>query len=240
MRVLIVDDEAPARARLRALLGEIGGAEVVGEAADGLQALECVDAHDPEVVLLDIRMPRMDGMETARHLGALDEPPCVIFVTAHDEHALAAFEANAIAYLLKPVRRDRLAGALERASRLTRRQLGGVHDLPRSRGHVTVRQRDGLKLIPIDDVLCFTAEQKYTTVRHAGGTDLIEDSLRALETEYGDRFVRLHRNTLVAVAKLVALERGTDGQTVALVRGLDEPLAVSRRMVPELRERLGL
>ncbi|RYG84106.1 LytTR family transcriptional regulator, partial [bacterium] len=116
----------------------------------------------------------------------------------------------------------------------------GVQDLPRSRGHVAVRQRDGLRLIPIDDVLCFIADQKYTTVRHTGGTDLIEDSLRALETEYADRFVRVHRNTLVATAKLVALERVADGQTYAVVRGLDEPLAVSRRMVTELRERLGL
>lgn len=240
MRVLIVDDEAPARARLRALIEEIGGAEVLGEAADGLQALDCVSALEPDVVLLDIRMPRMDGIEAARHLGALAEAPCVVFTTAYDEHALQAFEANAIAYLLKPVRREKLAAALERASRLSRRQLAEVRDLPRSRGHVAVRQRDGLKLIPIDDVLCFTADQKYTTVRHVGGVELIEDSLRTLEHEYAERFVRLHRNTLVATARLVALERIGDGQTFAVVRGLDEPIAVSRRMVAELRERLGL
>ena len=239
MRVLIVDDEAPARGRLRALLGEIGGMDVAGEAADGERAVAAVVALRPDVVLLDIRMPRMDGMEVARHLALLPESPAVIFATAHDEHAMQAFDAQAIAYLLKPVRREKLAAALERAARLTRRQLGAVEALPQQRTHVAVRLRDTLKLIRLEDVLCFVAEQKYTTVRHTGGDDLLEDSLRTLEAQFGARFTRIHRNTLVATARLKALERDADGQYVAVVEGLDEPLAVSRRMVTELRERLG-
>jgi two-component system, LytTR family, response regulator AlgR len=240
MRVLIVDDEAPARARLRSLLDEIGGIEVAGEAADGERALQCVTQLKPDVLLLDIRMPRMDGIEVARHLALLPESPAVIFATAHDEHAMQAFDAQAIAYLLKPVRREKLAAALARAARLTRSQLGAVQALPLARTHVAVRLRDALKLIRLDDVLCFIAEQKYTTVRHAGGDDLIEDSLRTLETEFGQRFTRIHRNTLVATARLKALERDADGQYQVVVEGLAAPLAVSRRMATELRERLGL
>jgi len=240
MRVLIVDDEAPARARLRSLLEEIGGIEIAGEAADGERAIASTAALKPDVVLLDIRMPRMDGIEVARHLALLDEAPGVIFATAHDEHAMQAFDAQAIAYLLKPVRREKLAAALERADRLTRSQLSAVEALPQARTHVAVRLRDTLKLLRIEDVLCFMAEQKYTTVRHLAGDDLIEDSLRALETEFGHRFTRIHRNTLVATARLKALERDGEGQYRVVVEGLAEPLQVSRRMATELRERLGL
>lgn len=240
VRVLIVDDEAPARARLRSLLDEIGGIDVVGEAADGATALSAATASRPDVVLLDIRMPRMDGIEVARHLALLPEPPGVIFATAYDEHAMQAFDAQAIAYLLKPVRREKLAAALERAARLTRRQVAAVGALPSARTHVAVRLRDTLKLVRIEDVLCFIAEQKYTTVRHIGGEDLIEDSLRALEGEFGSRFTRIHRNALVATARLKALERDADGQYRVIIEGLAEPLAVSRRMASELRERLGL
>src|SRR4051812_568711 len=217
MRVLIVDDEAPARARLRSLLEEIGGIDIVGEAGDGALAIARVLAVKPDVVLLDIRMPVMDGIEVARHLSLLPEPPAVVFATAHDEHAMQAFDAQAIAYLLKPVRREKLAAALERAERLTRPRLGAGDSVPQTRSHVAVRVRDTLKLLRIEDVLSFTAEQKYTTVRHVGGTDLIEDSLRALESEFGARFVRIHRNTLVATARIRALERTADGGTLAVI-----------------------
>jgi len=240
MRILIVDDEAPARARLRSLLEEIGGATVAGEAGDGARAIAAAAELKPDVVLLDVRMPRMGGIEVARHLALLPESPGVIFATAHDEHAMQAFDAQAIAYLLKPVRREKLAAALERAARLTRRQLGAVEAMPQARTHVAVRLRDALKLVRLEDVLCFVAEQKYTTVRHAGGEDLIEDSLRTLETEFGARFTRIHRNTLVATARLKALERDGEGQYHVVVEGLPERLAVSRRMASELRERLGL
>jgi two-component system, LytTR family, response regulator AlgR len=240
MRILIVDDEAPARARLRAMIEELGGATVIGEAADGARAVAAASELKPDVVLLDVRMPRMDGIEVARHLALLPESPGVIFATAHDEHAMQAFDAQAIAYLLKPVRREKLAAALERAARLTRRQLDSVEALPRARTHVAVRLRDALKLLRVEDVLCFVAEQKYTTVRHTGGEDLIEDSLRTLESEFGSRFTRIHRNALVATARLKALERDAEGQYHVIVDGLPERLAVSRRMATELRERLGI
>jgi two-component system response regulator AlgR len=214
--------------------------EIVGEAGDGARAVAAAAELRPDVVLLDIRMPRMDGIEVARHLALLPAPPGIVFATAHDEHAMQAFEAQAIAYLLKPVRREKLAAALDRAARLTRRQMDAVEALPLVRTHVAVRLRDALKLVRVDDVLCFIAEQKYTTVRHLGGDDLIEDSLKTLEAEFGARFTRIHRNALVATARLKALERDAAGQYRVVIDGLAEALDVSRRMATELRERLGL
>jgi two-component system response regulator AlgR len=214
--------------------------EIVGEAGDGARAVAAAAELRPDVVLLDIRMPRMDGIEVARHLALLPAPPGIVFATAHDEHAMQAFEAQAIAYLLKPVRREKLAAALDRAARLTRRQMDAVEALPLVRTHVAVRLRDALKLVRVDDVLCFIAEQKYTTVRHLGGDDLIEDSLKTLEAEFGARFTRIHRNALVATARLKALERDAEGQYRVVIDGLAEALDVSRRMATELRERLGI
>jgi two-component system, LytTR family, response regulator AlgR len=239
LKVLIVDDEPPARARLASLLEEIGDVEVVGEAASGAEAL--AQTHDlaPDVVLLDVRMPGMDGLEAARHLGVLEEPPAVIFTTAYDRYAVEAFEAHAAGYLLKPVRKEQLAAALARAGRLTRAQLqklataGGAA----RRSHIAARHREGLRLIPIEEVQYFLADQKYTTVRHVRGEDLIEDSLRLLESEFAGAFVRIHRNALVAVRHLEAIERSAEGQYFVRLRGLGTPLAVSRRMAGELKER---
>jgi two-component system response regulator AlgR len=239
-RVLIVDDEPPARARLRQLLAEIPDTECVGEAATGEEALARIGESGPDVVLLDIRMPGLGGLEAARRLAALDDPPAVIFTTAYEQHALEAFDAQASGYLLKPVRRERLAAALERARRPSRAQLATLQDAtaaPR-RSHVTARVRDQLKLIPVADVLCFIAEQKYTTVRHLGGEDLIEESLRALEEEFDALFVRVHRNALVAVAHVESLERDAEGHfTVSLRHGAGR-LQVSRRLAAEVQRRL--
>jgi len=237
MRVLVVDDEPLARERLRLLLGELPGVECAGEAASGEEALRLAAELDPDVVLLDIRMPGMGGLEAARRLAALDEPPAVIMTTAYEQHALEAFDAQAAGYLLKPIRRDKLATALERAQRASRALLARVAAVP-ARSHITVRARDQLRLIPIDDVLCFVAEQKYTTVRHAGGEDLIEDSLRALEEEFAPRFVRVHRNALVAVAQIERVERDADGHHVVHLRHGGGQLKVSRRLVGELLRQL--
>jgi len=239
LQVLIVDDEPRARERLRSLLAEIADVEVAGEAGNGQQAL--TQTHDlaPDVVLLDVRMPGMDGIETARHLNALEEPPAVIFTTAYDQYAVNAFDAHAVGYLLKPIRKEKLAAALLHAGRLTRpqlQQLAATSASPR-RTHIAARHRDGLRLIPIEDVQFFFAEQKYTTVRHVHGEDLIEDSLRALEDEFGPTFVRIHRNALVSVRYLEHIDRNTDGQYFVRLRGCDAPLQVSRRMAGELRER---
>lgn len=240
LRVLIVDDEPPARARLRQLLDEMPDVVCVGEAASGEEALAAAEEAVPDVVLLDIRMPGLGGMEAARRLAALTEPPAVIFTTAYEQHALEAFEAQASGYLLKPVRRDRLAAALERARRPSRAQLAGIKDseaAPR-RAHVSARIRDQVRLIPVNEVICFLAEQKYTTVRHAGGEDLIDDSLRSLEDEFTPLFVRVHRNALVALSQVEALEKDPEGHLWVRLRHDGGRLQVSRRLAADVQRRL--
>jgi two-component system response regulator AlgR len=204
--------------------------------------LALVGKLKPAVLLLDIRMPGMTGIELARHLGALQDPPAIVFTTAYDEYALEAFESQAVGYLLKPVRSERLAQALKQASRLTSPQLLGLATPATplaARQHVAVRVRDELKLIPVKDIRYFRAEQKYVTVRHGRGEDLIDESLKQLEEEFARDFVRAHRSILVAIAHVEALERAGADETYALrVRGEAEPLAVSRRQVADLRKRL--
>jgi len=236
-RVLIVDDEAPARERLRSLLVELDQVDVIGEAMTGEQAIQRAAELVPDVVLLDVRMPGIDGIEAARHMNVLEQPPAVIFTTAFDEYAMKAFDAQAVGYLLKPIRKEKLAAALAHAQRLTRPQLQKLTPQTEARSHVAAKHRDGLRLIPLDEILFFFAEQKYTTVRHLKGEDLIEDSLRALEDEFGSAFVRIHRNALISVRYLERIERNGDGQYFVRLRGCEAPLQVSRRMASELRER---
>jgi two-component system response regulator AlgR len=235
LRALVVDDERPARERLMALLRELDQVEVVGEARDAAEALRQLDQLEPELLYLDVRMPGMSGLELARHLAGLEEPPAVIFTTAHDEHAMEAFEAEAVGYLLKPVRKEKLAAATERAQRLTTQQLDAVA-APRT--HLAVRARDGVRLLRVEDIICLLAEQKYTTVRHTGGEDLIEDSLRTLEDELGARFLRVHRSALVNREFIASVERNDDGTHLIRLRGMPEPLPVSRRLAGELKARL--
>jgi two-component system, LytTR family, response regulator AlgR len=238
LKVLIVDDESPARERLRSMLAEIADIEVIGEAANGHEALSHTHDLAPDVVLLDVRMPGMDGLEVARHLKVLDEPPAVIFTTAYDQYAVEAFEAHAVGYLLKPVRKEQLAASLVRAGRLTRAQLQKLASgADAHRTHIAARHREGLKLIPIEEVQYFLADQKYTTVHHLQGEDLIEDSLRLLEQEFSAAFARIHRNALVSVKYLERIERDADGQYFVHLRGCAAPLEVSRRMAGELKER---
>lgn len=240
LRVLIVDDEPPARERLRSMLVEFGDFDVAGDASNGEQALIQVDKLFPDIVLLDVRMPGVDGLEVARQLAMLAEPPAVIFTTAFDEYALEAFESQAVSYLLKPIRAEKLKAALAKAGRLTRPQLQQVANAtrePAHRSHIGVRGRDGLRLIPVEDVLCFHADQKYTTVRHVKGEDLIEDSLKTLEEEFAANFVRIHRNALVNTRYLERIARDADGQHFVHLRGMAEPLEVSRRMAGDLKDR---
>jgi len=240
LRVLVVDDEPPARERLRSMLVEFAEYDVVGEASHGAQALDMVDSLLPHIVLLDVRMPGIDGLEVARQLANLPEPPAVIFTTAFDEYALQAFDSQAIAYLLKPIRAEKLQGALSKAGRLTRPQLQQVASAtrePAHRKHIGVRGRDGLKLIPVEEVLCFHADQKYTTVKHLKGEDLIEDSLKTLEDEFAPSFVRIHRNALVNTGYLERIARDAGGQHFVHLRGLAQPLEVSRRMAGDLKDR---
>jgi len=244
LKTLIVDDEAPARERLASLLAEIGDVQLVGEGANGREALELTMDLSPDVVLLDVRMPDMDGLEAARRIATMSEPPAVIFTTAYDEYALNAFEARAAGYLVKPIRKDKLAAALAACRRLTRPQMAraeaaGVAPAP-GRSHIPVRRRDGITLIPLAEIRCFQADQKYTTVRHEGGDDLIEDSLRLLEEEFPGSFVRIHRSALVSTRHLERIERDPDGQYFVRLKGLPDRLTVSRRMAGDLRERFRL
>lgn len=241
MRVLIVDDEPLGRERLHRMVEAVPGAEVVGEAGDGRAALEACAALHPEVVLLDIRMPGMDGLETARHLATLPEGPAVVFVTAYGDYALQAFEAQAVDYLLKPVRAERLTQALDKARRLTASQLEAVAAAdpePLGRSHLSSTLHGNLTLVPVGDIIFLRAEQKYVVVRHVRGEALIEDSLTSLEAEYGPRFVRIHRNALVARAALEGLEKGADGTARVRLKGCEERLEISRRHLPELRKLL--
>lgn len=239
MRILIVDDEIPARARLRAQVEELGGPfQVAGEAGDGADALEQCSHGGIDLVLMDIRMPRLDGLEAAARLAEFPAPPAVIFVTAYEQHALEAFDRSAVGYLLKPVRKERLLRALERASSLTRPQLKSLEELRGGEGageFLTVRTRGGLRRIPLEEIFFFQADQKYVTVRHSGGEELLEDSLKRLEERYGDRFIRIHRNALVSCRHLTGLEKGRDSRLFAVLRGLDQRLEVSRRHVAAVR-----
>ncbi len=242
MRVLIVDDEQPARERLAALVHEIGTAQVVGQVANGVEALQALARVAPEVVLLDIRMPGMDGLEVARHLARLDHPPSVIFTTAYDDHALAAFETNAVDYLLKPIRKARLATALTRAQQLTRAQLAGLEGSrvgrERSRTHISATMHGTLQLVAVPEIAYLRAEDKYVVVRHPGGRLLIEESLTSLEQEFGERFLRVHRNALVALAHVRELGRSADGGWEVRFDAVEEPVAVSRRLAPSVRRAL--
>lgn len=245
MRVLIVDDEAPARDRLRQIIDDLDDYECVGEAGNGEEAIANVASVRPDIVLLDIRMPGLDGIETAHHLNALESPPAVIFTTAYDEYAIDAFDARAIGYVLKPVRSSRMQAALAQAARLASATLGELSrdsKLSHARNHVCTRINDQLKLIPLDDVLYFQADQKYVAVHHRGGESLLDDSLKSLESEFAARFVRIHRSVLVAVDKIRSLEKTADGKTrVALdsdSQDDEKRLIISRRHVAEVRRRL--
>lgn len=238
LTVLIVDDERHARERLDRLVAEIPSALVVAQCGTGIEALRTVEEIQPAVVLLDIRMPGMSGIETARHLATFPAPPAVVFTTAYDEYAMEAFDAQAVGYLLKPVRKERLEQALRQASRLTAAQLDDVAE-PDSedsrRQHVAVRSRNELRLIPIKDVLYFRADQKYVCVHHVDGEDLIDGSLTELADEFAPDFARIHRSYLVAIGHLEALERDDAGRHFVRVRGQEELLPVGRRQVSDLK-----
>lgn len=237
MKVLIVDDEAPARARLARLVEGIGGCELVGEAADGKRAVELTAETDPDVLLLDIRMPGMDGLEVARHVADADPPPAVIFTTAFGDHALEAFDAHAADYLVKPIRAERLAAALHGTRRPNRAQLAAVAETGGPRTQLCARLGGELELVAVTDVFYFLAEHKYVTVRHTRGELLIEESLKALESEFGERFLRVHRNALVAPALVGGLRR-EDGRHRIWFTDIDDSLEVSRRHLPAVRQRL--
>lgn len=241
LKVLIVDDEAPARSRIRDLLADCAGElplTVIGEAASGRAAIEMLAREPADIVLLDVRMPEMDGIEVAQHLQQLERSPAVIFATAYDAYAIRAFEVHAIDYLLKPIRLARLKEALMRARAAPPREaLGEIARSPRT--HLSAQERGKIHLIPLTDVLYLKAELKYVTVRTAAREYLIEESLMKLEEEFGERFVRVHRNCLVARAAVRGFERATqagEAHWEVLLNGVEERIAVSRRQQHIVRE----
>ena len=240
LSVMIVDDEAPARARMRDLLADIvleAPNAVVAEAANGLLALAAMEAHPVDVALIDIRMPKMDGVELARHLAQLEHPPAVVFVTAFDAYAVQAFELNAVDYLLKPVRTQRLVAALQKARQSRQPSPQLLAQLQQgARTHLSCHERGRLLLIPVSDVLYLKADLKYVTARTADRTYLLDESLTQLEQEFSERFIRLHRSTLVAKEAIFGFEKNAsddaETQWQALLRGIAEKLPVSRRQWP--------
>ena len=236
--VLIVDDEPLARDRLQRLVEELPGWDVVGACGSGDEAIELVNTLHPSVVLLDIRMPGMSGVEVARHLASYHSPPAIIFVTAYDEYAIEAFDAQAIGYLLKPVRREKLERALQQAGRLGASKLGefaATDTRIARRENIAVRYRDELRLIPLRDVLFFRADQKYVTVHHAAGEDLIDESMKQLAKEFEPDFVRINRGILAAVGAIEVLERDDEGKYLVRLRGTADMLPVSRRRLAALK-----
>lgn len=245
MRVLVVDDEQPARERLKQLLDDEPAYDCVGEAANGRDAIRLSSELAPDIILLDIRMPGMDGIETAHHLNTLQNPPAIVFTTAYDEYAIDAFDARAIGYVLKPVRRTRLTAALEHASRLAPSTLKSVAtqaNISAARKHICVRAHGELRLIPIVDIFCFRADQKYLTVDHVNGQDLIDESLTALAEEFSESFIRIHRGALVAIRYIERVEKTSDGKSLVILRDDsqvdDKELIISRRHLAEARRRL--
>ena len=250
-RILIVDDEAPARKRLIALLDDCREdfpLTVADEAANGLEAVERLNEGNIDIVLCDIRMPVMDGIEVARHAAKLDPPPKLIFVTAYDQYAVAAFELSAVDYLLKPIRQERLLAALRKARPVSAAVAVRVAEETQSRRrHLSIHERGKVVLVPIDEVRYLKAELKYVTVRTVQREYLLEESLTKLEEEFAELFTRIHRNAIVATNAIVGFERIGEGPDegeaetagthwVCQLRDIPEKLPVSRRQQHVIRE----
>ncbi len=241
MNILIVDDEPLARQRLIGLVQELEGFETCANASNGKDALRLAQELKPDIVLLDIRMPGMDGIETAHHMNRLSKPPSIIFTTAFTEHALKAFETHAVDYLLKPIKQDRLHEALKAATRLTKpqlEQLKYIDEQPKVRTHICVKTRGTLELVPIESIRYFLADHKYVTLRTEDHECLIEESLKSLEGEFSHLFTRIHRNALVADQYMNGLEKNSEGHCVITIEGIEDRLEISRRHLPHVRKKI--
>ncbi|KAF1026399.1 MAG: Sensory transduction protein LytR [Pseudomonas sp.] len=243
MNVLIVDDELQARERLTRLVSELEGYSVLEPGASaGEEALALIDSHKPDVVLLDIRMPGLDGLQVAARLSERESPPALVFCAAPDEFPLEALEASGVSFVVKPVTADALLRALKKAERPNRIHLAALTQ-PAAQGgngprsHISARTRKGIELIPVGQVVYFIADHKYVTLRHEAGEVLLDEPLKALEDEFGDRFVRIHRNALVARERIERLQRTPLGHFQLYLKGLNgDALIVSRRHVAGVRK----
>lgn len=204
MRILICDDEPLAVERLSRLVTQLGH-QVVATATHGQDALDLVEQYEPDVVLLDIQMPEMDGLFCAEQISHFDPMPAIVFCTAYDDHALEAFKSQAKGYLLKPISQQDLQQVLDHLTKLTQAQLSTIKqkedmdDVKIQRHQITAKTYRGVELIPIENIYYFLADQKYVTVRHKNGSVLIDETLKELEQEFSERFIRIHRNALVSV-----------------------------------------
>lgn len=240
LNILIADDETPARNRMRDLLDDIENVNVVAEAKNGKEAIDLALQTEPDLMLLDIRMPVMDGIEAAQHAQKLEPKPNIIFTTAYDVYAIKAFDLNAIDYLLKPIRLERLQAAINKAHALKPAQIEALKPLQKVRTHLSIHERGRVLLVPIETIIYLRAELKYITVRTAEREYLVEESLTSLEAEFDERFIRLHRNCLVSPNFIAGYEKRPNAeneqQWVALLKGIPETIAISRRQQHLVRQ----
>jgi two-component system response regulator AlgR len=241
MDILIVDDELLARQRLTRMVEKINVVERVLEAENAQQAMLMITEEDPDLVLLDIRMPGKDGLTLAHEISNLDDPPAIVFCTAYDSHAIDAFGTSAIGYLLKPVKAEQLIQVLEKAHKLNKIQRAAAKekaDNTSQRQHINAKTHRGMELIPIKDIRYFIADQKYVTVHHTHGEHLLDETLKELQDEFSGRFIRIHRNALVSKQHIEALERDTQGQFYLRLSNIEKRPLVSRRHVCDIKELL--
>lgn len=235
-RILLVDDEPLARERLKRLLQEHGDFEVVAEAGDGEAAMSWLRQYRCDLVLLDIQMPGKTGLQVAEEIQRLEYVPLVVFCTAYDEHALQAFRVKAIDYLMKPIAKDDLSRALQRAVEWLDQHADEAETISGTRTHISARTHNGMQLIPLADIVYFLADQKYVSVHHTGGETLIDESLKHLEDEFSDHFLRVHRSALVSRQRIERLEALEESGHEVYLKGLAEGIAVSRRHLPAVRK----
>ena len=236
MNILIVDDEPLAQQRIKQLLTDIGSVESIYLANNGLEAIESCQHNSPDLVLMDIRMPGMDGLEAAQHLAQIDNPPAVIFTTAYDEYALKAFDVSAVGYLLKPVRSKALEKTIEKAKRLNQVQLNAIKTQHQGRSNIAAKISGNVKLIPVSDILYFQAELKYVTVKYLQGETIIEDTLKELQKEFSDLFIRVHRNAIVAKKFIRGIQRDKNGHAFVVIGEDEKRLEISRRHMAEIKK----
>jgi len=241
MKILIADDEPLARERLRSLCDEFKKFSVVGEAQHGKQVLDLIPGCLPDIILLDIRMPGMDGLEAAQHISNFETPPAIIFTTAYDQYAIDAFETNAVGYLLKPIKKEKLLDSLNAASKLTRAQLQAIQEEKKTTPHyISARIQGNIQLIPINSIRYFQADQKYVSVgffdNGVSKEVLIEESLKSLEQTFHIEFIRIHRNALIAETYITGLEKDKEGAHWLCLQDMQYKLEVSRRHLPDVRK----
>ncbi len=229
MKLLVVDDEPLAQQRMKQLLSDIDIVESVAVANNGIQAIEACKLNKPDVILMDIRMPGMDGLEAAQHLSKMEQPPAIIFTTAYDEYALKAFSVSAVDYLLKPVRQSALKKAIEKARSLNTAQLNAVKSQHEGRTNITAKISGNIRLIPVKDIIYFQAELKYVTVKYLAGETIIEDTLKELQQEFPESFVRIHRNAIIAKKFIKGINRDSQGRSFAVLENEEKKLEISRR-----------